>query len=110
MTDRQIQNIKVGDVLLSPSGERIVRKVSKKHDRVYSVVMAILRCSWTRRGHTHIDRHRLRTQFKYTGKRVMLRKKIDYDIRDDIRFMNDNRLVDCCEAKHVDTLPRAEDK
>jgi hypothetical protein len=87
--------IKVGDILSTPSGdERVVREAIyyKPDDRfgrggkINYIVLAIRNCSWTGRGCTFINRSDIRARrFAPTGRTF--------------EVLTDVRTITCCEAK-----------
>lgn len=98
-----------GDVVRFPSGAlRVVRAV-KHPDRptssygdIYrsSITFSIKRCSWTHRCHTTYTSSDLRTLgCVKTRAKVLLRKKIDRLISEELRLNPDKPMLTCCDVK-----------
>ena len=111
MTEEEIDGLEVGDVFLYGQRKtpRIVRGIVNppsrspfSPSRVYMVMVAIKKCSWTGRCHTYVDRYFLRTQCETTEVHFEL------DSPEDIEFeAEQDRLArgewipefTCCDAK-----------
>lgn len=98
-----LDQIRVGDVLLSGSGPpRLVRAVThRKSGLLHGVSFAIKKCSWTGKCHTCRSRVGLKTEgFSHSWKRVEEATMIDKLIAHDIRYYNkEQQRLDCCDVK-----------
>ena len=92
--------LKVGDVLITPSGDlRVVRQVTmRKRGLLRSVALAIRHCSWTKRAYTIYCRPDLATMgYRKAGVRARLNGPLDAKMLECLAF--DNRFNQCltCE-------------
>lgn len=113
MTDAEVDNLRVGDVLLwgRKQTPRVVRSVkhtrptrrgaSKRDPQRTSVSFAIRRCSWTGRAYTVYGRADIRVNARATGVRVRvadseLALKLLREMAD--RSPPYNKLITCCDV------------
>lgn len=98
MTDAEIDRLKPGDVIRSPSGtERTVISVHRDGRRRVYVSVPILRCSWTHACYTILDRTLLRTLYTKTRKqRQFKRTKLGRRVFEDCE--TNGRGCDCCDV------------
>ena len=113
MTSDEIERLQVGDVILygKNSTPRIVREIwgppsrSRTGYKVYSVVVAIRKCSWTGAASTSIDRHSLRTKCERTGMRVKLDGAadmlFDMELKQPVKGVFEPWLMGCCLGKEL---------
>ena len=96
-------DVQVGDVIAKPHGPwRVVREVSRnRNGSLYSVTLAIRRCSWTHRCYTILNFTDLRT-FKYrriAGASIRLKSRgIDAKIAKAIREPCTQKSLTCCDV------------
>lgn len=108
MTHDEIERIQVGDVLLygPKRTPRIVRGINRPPDKsttgykVYSVAVAIRRCSKYNTAGTYLDRHVLKTKCERTGMRVKLDDAADLLFEmEQAQRCGPNWIMGCCLAK-----------
>jgi len=92
--------IQRGDILASPSGLRVVRRVKYTKDGfIYGIVLSILRCSWTRRPYTTVTRSDLGNRgFLPTGAKASLRATIDQQLDREIGANEKSRRLYCWDV------------
>lgn len=96
-----LKQLQPGDVLRTPRGVlRVVRRVRYKRGVISSACFTIRRCSWTGACWTIKQRSEL-FGWTSTGKRVMLRKRIDRTILADIGKPGRERRLTCCSVEGI---------
>ena len=97
-------HVRVGDVIAKPRGAwRVVREVSRRQDgTLYSVTLAIRRCSWTHRCYTVLNFTDLRTQRyrRIAGASIRLKSRgVDAQIARAIRESGAQKpSLTCCDV------------
>ena len=102
MTEQQINALEAGDVIRSRSGRlRTVIAVSRDKKGRTAVYVPIMRCSWTHRTYTTLDRTMLRYGFTATNlRRPFMRWKLGRLVAGDIGKGAD-RCGECCDVVGV---------
>ncbi len=80
---------------------RTVLSVRRKGDRLVSAMMPILACSWTKRGHTLVDRWTLRTYAKKCVGNSARRLRHPIAKRLLEESGNTPRTISCCDVTGV---------
>lgn len=98
--------IKIGDILYErgrPDRPRVVRKASycKKTGHLRCVTFTILRCSWTNRCTTTVNRHDLKYRHFSNGGASKIDMNI-WDKRINAEIIDHNlRKLDCCDVRGI---------
>lgn len=109
-----IDELQVGDVLRNDGGFRVVREVTRfghgsrrgvrQFDRlgqVNCITLSILRCSWTKRPYTVMNRYDIVYQgYRPAGFRVRLDKPIDAQIARALQDRTEYTMT-CCDVVGV---------
>ena len=106
-----IDQLQVGDVIRNRGGFRVVRKVSRLKDpsrggmrkyneragQVNCVTLSILRCSWTKRPYTIVNRYDL-SYAGYTPAnfRIRLDKPLDIQLAHELE--SQGKTMTCCDV------------